>query len=121
MGFEQPLLMFAYQILSVVPSVLVLIGCVVYLMRSRDRLGWVALVGQTGVVLMGLVRSVVFFAQWGGRLSMSRWARISTRLSYVGFVWPFIFAVGFIIIALRAGQRAKLSPVDAGEGRADVP
>jgi len=93
------------RLLYLVPTALILGGCVVYLGRSRSLDGVLMLVGNIGILAVGLISALgAYFMIRGG---MAEAAKLLLGVQLLGWFFALVFAAGFLMMALR---RPRPSP-----------
>jgi hypothetical protein len=91
-----------------VPSLLVMVGCVIYVVRRPSPAGFLALAGNAGTVFMHLARTL--FHSFAG-YSFRGWGAMA--LQALAFLCAVLFGIGFVLMAL---ETRRLSPVPGSPG-----
>lgn len=111
-GFGLVLRMFSGPMVMVLGALIVFVGAIVYLAKTRGLLGWVLLLGALGPVASAFNALVVRFANLyvptGG---LSLWIlNTSLQLNTAAALLEFIFGIAFVVAMVRMPKRERRAP-----------
>jgi hypothetical protein len=111
-SFGLVLRMFSGPMVMVLGALMVFVGAIVYLVKSRGLLGWVLLVGALGPVASAfsalVVRFVNIYVPTGG---LSLWVlSTSLQLNTAAAVLELIFGIAFVVAMVKMPKRERRAP-----------
>lgn len=89
------------QSLRLIPSLLILVGCVFYVVRGGGVGGFIALVGKTGGVFIALASTACGALYFTGQIPAKTFGGFMTGLSLGSTIMGVVFAIGFFLIVIK--------------------
>ena len=101
-----PFLVILPQLFSLIPPFVVLIGCVLYLRKSRGIEAVLMIAGSGLGILMHLVSTACVFLMVSQRFQPQAYGKIATGVHLVAMLAALVFAAGFVMMALKKREDA---------------
>jgi hypothetical protein len=98
-NLSNPLMIAINRLSHLIPTFLVTIGCVLYLIKSRKLVGVVLLIGNLLTIIINIT-SAVLIAIANGKMSSEIYSRYSMELQAGSILAGLIFGVGFLIMMI---------------------
>ncbi len=107
-SLSNPLVTAINSLSHLVPSLLITIGCVLYLLKSRKFVGVVLLIGNLLTIIVSII-SAILIAMANSNMSTEIYSRHAMELRAGSVLAALIFGVGFLIMMIDM-DRKKDSP-----------